>query len=177
MKWKNRADCTTFFITSTITEWRPLLAAPWARDILLRDLEFYREKYSCKILAYVIMPEHYHMVMEFQRPEDLHRWLHDFQLHTANEIAKLLRQTFAPEDLSVYMRHANGRSKLAVWKEQARALEIVSEAVLRAKIEYVHNNPVNRKLVSDPLLWLWSSWRNYCLDDDSVFRVDRAQIL
>ncbi len=72
MKWKNMAYSTTFFITATITEWRPLLANSVARDIVLRDLEFYRNKYGCKILAYVIMPEHYHIVVEFQQPDDLH---------------------------------------------------------------------------------------------------------
>ena len=59
MKWKNLAECTTFFITATITGWRPLPAASRARDTLLRDLEFYRVKYGCRTLAYVIMPEHY----------------------------------------------------------------------------------------------------------------------
>ncbi len=88
MKWKNIAHSTTFFITATITEWQPLLARPVARDTVLRDLEFYRNKYGCKILAYVIMPEHYHVVIEFRQPDDLHGWLHDVQLHTANEIAR-----------------------------------------------------------------------------------------
>ena len=85
MKWKNLACGTTFFITATITEWQPLLAVPPVRDVMLRDLEFYREKYGCRILAYVIMPEHYHLVIDFQHEEDLHPWLHDFQLHTAND--------------------------------------------------------------------------------------------
>ena len=128
MKWRNLAECTMFFITATIAEWRPLLAEPPARDILPRDLEFYRVKYGCRILAYVIMPEHYHLIIDFQRPEDLHRWLHDLQLCTGNEIAKRPRDTALPEEPATYARHANGTSKLAVWKEQARALGIISDA-------------------------------------------------
>ena len=45
---------------------------------------------------------------------------------------------------------------------------VVSERVLRINIEYVHNNPVNRGLVSKAGQWLWSSWRHYHLRDDSV---------
>ncbi len=123
------------------------------------------------------MPEHYHLVVEFQRAEDLHRWLHDLQLHTANELAKRLRNMADAEELAVYARHANGPLKLVVWREQARALGMISDAVLRAKVDYVHNNPVERGLVDAPSLWPWSSWRNYCLDDDSVFRIDRADML
>ena len=164
---------TTFFITATVTEWQPLLARPEARDILLKDMEFYRSKYRCKILAYVIMPAHYHVVVEFDRPEDLNGWLRDLQGHTANEVSKWLRGTLSAQELAVYARHANGRSKLAIWKEQARALGIVSEEVLRTKVDYAHNNPVTRGLVSEPGQWPWSSWRNYYLDDDTVFPIDK----
>ena len=80
-------------------------------------------------------------------------------------------------DTTFFVTATISQSELAVWKEQARALGIVSEAVLRAKIEYVHKNPVSRKLVDDPSQWPWSSWRNYHLDDDSVLRVDRVKIL
>ena len=144
---------------------------------MLRDLEFYRNKYHCKILAYVIMPEHYHVVIEFRQPDDLHGWLHDVQLHTANQIAKWLKKTAPAEELAVYAEHANGKAKLAIWKEQARAVGIVSEAVLRTKIEYVHKNPVSRKLVDEPSQYLWSSWRNYYIEDESVLRIDKAELV
>ena len=47
----------------------------------------------------------------------------------------------------VYARHANGKSRLAVWKEQARAVPITSKGVLRTK------------------------------NDDSIFRIDRLEFL
>ena len=34
---------------------------------------------------------------------------------------------------------------------------ITSDAVLRAKMDYVHTNPVKRGLVDDPSQWPWSS--------------------
>ena len=174
MKWKNMdGDTTLFFITATITEWKPLLAEHEPRAILLKDLDFYRAKYLCGILAYVVMPEHYHLVVEFKQAGDLHGWLRDLQGHTSNEISKWLRATADADELAVYVRHANGGSKLAIWKEQARAAGIVSEAVLRTKIDYIHKNPLTRGLVDEPGEWPWSSWRNYYLDDDTVFRVDK----
>ncbi|MHB1458984.1 MAG: transposase [Armatimonadota bacterium] len=137
-------------------------------------MDFYRNKYDCRILAYVIMPDHYHLVLDLQKPDDLHRWLHDVQMHTGNELRKWLRETATPDDLAIFAKHANGKSKLAIWKEQARAFGIISNEVLRTKIDYMHNNPVKRGLVTDPSQWMWSSWHNYHLDDDSIFRVDRA---
>lgn len=178
MKWKNMGtDTCTYFITATITEWQPLLLRQEARSILLNDLDFYRAKYDSRIFAYVIMPEHYHIVLDINHPDELHGWLRDMQGHSANELSKLLRSTASPEELAVYTAHANGSSKLAVWKEQARAVPITSEKTLRTKIEYIHKNPVNRKLVDHPGKWPYSSWRNYYLDDDSIFRVDRLDLL
>ena len=175
MKWKNHAsDTTVYFITATITEWQPLFMHARARDILFRDLEFYRAKYGCQILAYVVMPDHYHLVLHLQQPDDLHRWLRDMQSHSANELAKWLQDITGIDDLAVYTRHANGDSKLAVWKEQSRAFGIISDEVLRTKIDYIHNNPVKRELVDDPSQWPWSSWHSYHRNDDSIFRVDKA---
>jgi REP element-mobilizing transposase RayT len=176
MKWKNLPVSTTFFIRATITEWQSVLAQPYAREILLNDFNFYREKYHSKIFAYVIMPEHYHLLLELQQPHDLSGWLHDYQKHTANELSKWLHKAANQNELETYARHANGSAKLAIWKEQARAVPIISERSLRTKIEYIHKNPVSRGLISEPKDWLWSSWRNYYMDDDSVFRVDKVDL-
>jgi REP element-mobilizing transposase RayT len=177
MKWKN-LDCDTgvFFITATITEWQMLFMHEQPRNILLSDFEFYRHKYDNRIHSYVIMPEHYHIIVSFKKPDQLHNWLKDVQGHSSNEISKWLRATAHPRHLAVYEKHSNGGAKLAVWKEQARAVGITSLSALRTKIHYLHANPVRRELVDNPEDWKWSSWRNYFLDDDSLFRVDRIDL-
>jgi putative transposase len=38
---------------------------------------------------------------------------------------------------------------------------IETEALLRQKLEYIHDNPVKRGYVSDPTHWRYSSARNY----------------
>lgn len=72
---------------------------------------------------------------------------------------------------------ADKDSKPGVWKEQARAVGITSRRVMQTKIEYIHANPVRHGLVDDPANWLWSSWRNYYLGDESEFRVDRVALV
>ncbi len=58
-------------------------------------------------------------------------------------------------------RHANGKARFAVWKEQVRALAIYSEKKLYAMVNYIHANPVRRGLVTLPEQWPFSSWRFY----------------
>jgi len=175
MKWKNIAsDTSIYFITASITDWQPLFRYEEPRWILLDDIDFYRNKYTTKILAYVIMPEHYHLILDIEKPDLLHQWLADFQRHTATQLSRWLRKTAHPSHLIVYERRADKDSKLAVWKEQARAVGIVSKDVLKTKIEYIHTNPVRRGLVENPVEWPWSSWRNYFLGDDSVLYIDKV---
>ncbi len=41
------------------------------------------------------------------------------------------------------------------------------------KLNYMHENPVKRGLVSSPGDWPWSSWRFYFLQDASILAMDR----
>jgi hypothetical protein len=43
------------------------------------------------------------------------------------------------------------------------------------KLDYMHNNPVTRGLVSSPGDWPWSSWRFYFLEDTWLMAMDRAE--
>jgi putative transposase len=52
-------------------------------------------------------------------------------------------------------------------------LNVFSDNKLQQKLDYMHNNPVTRGLVSSPGDWPWSSWRFYYLEDESILRMDR----
>ncbi len=164
MKWKNLACGTgTFFITASIAGHRPLLQHEAARQLVLADFDFYRKKYECRIPAYVIMPEHYHVVVDLNEPADLRGWLRDVQSHSGKVLRDWLKAGVSG------ISSGDG----PIWKEQARAFGILTENALRTKINYLHANPVRRGLVAEPGEWEWSSWRSYYLDDDAGFHVDR----
>jgi len=54
---------------------------------------------------------------------------------------------------------------------------IYTDKVCQQKLEYMHNNPVVKGFVSKPEHWLYSSARNYILDDDSVLKVELLEML
>lgn len=45
--------------------------------------------------------------------------------------------------------------------------------MMRQKLEYIHNNPVKRGYVDDPLCWRYSSARNYA-GQEGIVEVDRV---
>jgi putative transposase len=53
------------------------------------------------------------------------------------------------------------KSDYQVWQEGSKPKQIGSDEMMLQKLEYVHNNPVKRGYVDDPVHWRYSSARNY----------------
>ncbi len=51
------------FITTSCYRRLPLLGTPWRRDLFLQVLEQVRQRYQFVIVAYVVMPEHFHFLI------------------------------------------------------------------------------------------------------------------
>ena len=49
---------------------------------------------------------------------------------------------------------------------------ILNEKMLVEKIDYIHLNPVKRGYVEKPEHWLYSSARNYLLNDHTIIKID-----
>jgi len=65
------------------------------------------------------------------------------------------------------------RSTFRVWQRRFYPFGIYSEEKRLEKLNYMHANPVKRRLVDSPDLWPWSSFRFYHLGDDSILKIDR----
>ncbi|HEY2546084.1 MAG TPA: hypothetical protein VGI46_08470 [Candidatus Acidoferrum sp.] len=60
------------------------------------------------------------------------------------------------------------------WQRRFYDFNIWSEKKLREKLEYIHANPVQRKLVLHPREWPWSSWAYYAKGEKRRIRIDPA---
>jgi hypothetical protein len=47
-----------------------------------------------------------------------------------------------------------------------------SDRKVREKLDYMHGNPVQRKLVSHPKDWPWNSWSHYEKGETVLIRID-----
>ena len=53
-----------FFVTTTVVRFLPLFRNNSFCDILINNIKYYQKKYKFEILAYVIMPSHFHWIVE-----------------------------------------------------------------------------------------------------------------
>jgi REP element-mobilizing transposase RayT len=60
----NLTGCAFFFVTTTVINFLEVFNDHEACDILIGIIKHYQERYKFEILAYVIMPSHFHWIIE-----------------------------------------------------------------------------------------------------------------
>lgn len=180
MKWRNTdVGACCYYITATFTEWLPLFRREVVREIVCEEINRCLIDLNAYLIAYVLMPDHLHMLVFLPEYGCLHRFCRIWRGRSARRIIDLLAAKEDKAVLEVLACHANGKARYAVWKEQVRALAIWDEQKLRAKASYIHANPARRGLVTAPENWPFSSYTAYMQGrdvsmDSSVFESRHA---
>lgn len=148
------------FMTATVNHWLPLFAQPAMVDIVLASWRYLQREAGFELFGYVILENHLHLIAASQdRSRDLQR----FKSYTAKQIIAQLERTGRGnwlELLEAYRRAHKTESTYQVWEEGNHPQWMESDAVLRQKLEYIHQNPVRRGYVDRPEHWRYSSAQN-----------------
>ncbi|MBI2429048.1 MAG: transposase [Ignavibacteriales bacterium] len=149
------------FVTCTVVNWLPIFSHPYLAQVLLDSLTFLQNEKRLCVYGYVILENHLHLIAS---SPDLSKELGDFKSFTAVTIVRLLNERHMRSLLDELRRHKLAHKtdrEHQVWQEGSHPQEIISETMFRQKLNYIHNNPVRRGYVSDPLHWRYSSAENY----------------
>ena len=152
-----------YFTTSTIVEWIPIVTRSNYFQIIIDSLNFCRQQKGLHIFAFVIMDNHLHLKVS---SHNLSKVLQDFKSFTAKEILKLAQQEnkrWLLNQFKYYEKHHKKNSTHQVWQEGFHPQKILSDTILKEKINYIHNNPVRAGYVNKPEYWIYSSASNYIL--------------
>ena len=133
------------FITTTFNQWLQLLIDDSYFNIITDSLNFTSRKYSVDILAYVIMPNHLHLVLFFYNEVKVSDYMRDFKKFTSGEIRrKLLKDGEA--DLLKKLEHSSCTKKYKIWMDRFDDFVIKNPKMLHIKMNYIHENPVRKQL-------------------------------
>ena len=121
------------------------------------------------ILAYVIMPDHYHIIAGSRRePSEALRYLNGI---SAKRVLDHLKGK-APESLEKLKMFEKKRGyKYSVWQHHPDTFLITSESMLKEKVNYIHFNPVKAGMVEHPDDYLYSSsriWNHRALENEPL---------
>ncbi len=159
------------FVTFGVHRRIPALTDDTFRRFVIRCIDYIRNDYELRLIGYVIMPEHIHLVLIPPDEVKLGYVIGEMKRISARQINRHLDAT-SSDLTNRFMVNRNGREKFAFWQRRCFDHNCRSDKAMWSGVEYCHNNPVLRSLVAEPRDWLWSSYRWYAGDRDAVLRMD-----
>ena len=156
---------------------KPFLSRDRCRTWFLESLDAAREHTPFDLWAYVIMPDHIHLVLLPHINVTTSDILCSIKEPMAKRAIAWVRKN-APQFLPRMARHhTEGKVSHHFWLRGGgydRNLRSISD--VHEKISYVHANPVRRGLVSRPEDWPWSSARQWVDGGNEPIRIDRDSL-
>jgi REP element-mobilizing transposase RayT len=156
-RYKVFEEYLPYFMTSSIVGFYPLFNEEKYCRIILDGLDFLIAHREIKIYAYVLMPNHIHLIAE---GEELAKRISGFKSFTARQIIDLLKEGNETEKLECFFKnkriHKKDR-KYQVWTEGFHPKQIRNADMMIQKIGYIHYNPVKAGLVEQSHMWKYSS--------------------
>lgn len=136
----------------------PLLARDRTRRWLIEAVEKARRALDYDVWAYVVMPEHAHLIVRPRRREyDIAEFRKAVKEPVGRQAIEYLEAN-APEWLERLTRTRGTRTERLFWQSGGGYDRNITEpATLMRMIDYLHLNPVRRGLVEGARDWEWSS--------------------
>ena len=146
-------------LTFSCFQRRPFLSRDRSRVWLVDALATARERHAFDLWAYVIMPEHVHLLI-FPR-EDVYSIadiLLDIKRPVARQALRYVRE-HAPGFLDrMKDEQPNGSVRHRFWQRGGGYdRNLARTQIVHDTLAYIHANPVRRGLVESPVAWRWSS--------------------
>ncbi len=165
------------FLTFSCYRRLPLLGRDRSRRWFLAALQLGRDRSMFDLWAYVVMPEHVHLVLLPLGKTKISHLLSTVKQSTSKKALNWLQQ-HAPEYLPTLLdRQPCGKESYRFWQRgggydrNLRSLRDIHE-----KIAYVHDNPLRRGLVERAIDWPWSSAASWQTGADEPLAIDRASL-
>lgn len=147
-----------FYFTAVAHKRLPIFRTDKLKQVVCDAFDEVRRRHKILILAYVIMPDHVHLlVYGDRRMEDVLRLLNGV---SARRVIQYLKDNGFDNSLFKLRGETRERNhKHSVWQHHSDSLEIFCEGTFRQKVEYINMNPVRAGLVDDPMEYEFSSAR------------------
>ena len=144
-----------YFWTATIHNWLHMMQPDRNKQIIIDSLRYLSDKGLIKIYAFVIMPNHIHLIWAQQGLNGKESPKGSLLKYTAHLFLEELKRK---DKLKLFEVDAANK-KHEIWQRDSLGVEIYSKEVAKQKLDYIHFNPVSGKwlLAKDDLSYHYSS--------------------
>ena len=165
------------FITFSCYRRLPLLTKERTRQWMVDAMDLSRQKNPFELWAWVIMPEHVHLVLLPQNDVRIASILTTMKQSVSRQAMIWLKEN-APDFMERLLDEPPGGKRSYRFWQRGGGYDrnLRSTRDIHEKIRYVHWNPVKRGLVNRPEEWIWSSAKAWGEGSEELIRIDRGSV-
>jgi putative transposase len=166
------------FLTFSCFQRRPFLSKDRSREWLVNAIEQARSKHRFHLWAYVIMPEHVHLLIWPTLPN-----------YSISSLLKTIKQSVSFKALDFVNKEApgflaqmrdaqpDGAVTHRFWQRGGGYDRNITEPkTIWSTMEYIHANPVRRELCRYAAEWPWSSFQEWERPGAGPLKIDRESM-
>jgi putative transposase len=135
-----------FFVTCDTVDHEPVLVTSVAVHLLRTVLNQVKQTHAFRMLGYVFLPDHLHLLIKPKTGVVL------------DQIVGGLRKQFSQE----YGQLMGIPGQMIIWEAKYPVHKVQDADDFAIRLDYLHYNPVQHKLVQKPEDWPNSSYRAWC---------------
>lgn len=157
-----------YFVSFAVVGWLDVFTRNEYKNLFIESLVYCQREKGLELHAWGIMTSHVHLIfrsVKGQRPELL---IGDLKRFTSKSIVKAIKENYSESRreflLDFFKSEAQRSSNVSgyqFWRHDNKPIELWSNKVIKQKISYVHNNPVEAGLVYRPEDYIYSSAMDY----------------
>ncbi|HEY1470247.1 MAG TPA: transposase [Candidatus Acidoferrum sp.] len=161
------------FLTFSCCRRLPLLGTMRARDLFVHELGRVRAQHGFRLIGYVVMPEHVHLLISEPKKGTPSRTLQVLKQRVSRELRKRRRKSLDGQLQLGFV--ADGEELPHFWQARFYDFNVYSYAKMKEKLHYMHANLVIRGLVQHARDWPWSSWSFYSRSAEGLISIDSLE--
>ena len=162
------------FVTFSCYRRLPLLTTAYVRNLFVKELDEVRHEYDFLLAGYVLMPNHVHLLISEAKKCSPSSAL---QMLKQGVSRKMRGQQHVLPLTALRMPVAKHIGDLpGFWQPRFYDFNVYSHEKKNEKLDYMHANPVNRRLVLHPQDWPRGSWAFYFKSESGLIAMDRVNL-
>ena len=159
------------FITCSCRRRLPLFTSSQAKNLFVKILGEVRDRYGFKLVGYVVMPEHIHLLIGEPATGTISTVMQGLK-QRVSRLSHIQSGTRVSPQRSQPRPRNPPESFPPFWQPRFYDFNVWSQKKIAEKLQYMHLNPVKRILVADSKDWPWSSYLFYAQKEPGLIRID-----
>ncbi len=150
-----------YFASFAVQGWVDVFTRNEYKELLIENLDYCQNNKGLEIFAWCIMTNHVHLIIRSKEGYLLQDILRDFKKFTSKAIIRAIKENTHESRKEWLLNHFTTNEGIRFWRAENNPIELWSNAVIKQKLNYIHQNPVEEGLVFRAEDYRFSSAADY----------------